>query len=169
MIIFVTGAIGSGKTYAATTLVERLVAELVSLDAIFFDLNSTIHRKRRDAQDRDALLLEHLDHERVVFEGWHFGDWLIPLYRRLDLLVVLNTPLVQCEQRIRGRVERRKAGLEEDLFPLADAEHLENLIKWTRLFEPEKTVAEIAQHAPARCKTVHVNSNLDGLNIKDIQ
>ena len=167
MIVFVTGPIGSGKTYAAGRLAEQLGSGIVSLDEVFFDLKSPVHRKRRDESERASVLLQHLTHSHVVFEGWHFGDWLIPMYKKLDLLVVVDTPLAVREDRIRRRFENRKAGLEADPFPLGDEGHLQNLLKWTQLFDLEKTLAEITAHAPAECRIVYSNSDLDGLDMED--
>ena len=169
MIVFVTGAIGSGKTYAATKLTGRVSADFVSLDAIFFDSCSAIHRERRDLSERDAQLCLSLKRDHVVFEGWHFGDWLIPMYKRLGLLLIIDAPLALREERIRSRFERRKAGREEDPFPLGGEDHLQNLLKWTRLFDPEETVAEIGKYVSAQCRIVYSNSDLDGLDMEGIQ
>jgi dephospho-CoA kinase len=69
MMSYVTGAIGSGKTYAATHLAERLEYPVVSLDSIFFDLQSSTHRKRKDEETRQHELRQSLSVDNVVLEG----------------------------------------------------------------------------------------------------
>ena len=47
-IIFVTGAIGSGKTYASKRLGDTMGLRVVALDTIYFNLASAdVHRERK--------------------------------------------------------------------------------------------------------------------------
>jgi len=151
MHTLVTGAIGSGKTSLSLQLGSVSQREVVSLDAIYFDLDAPEHRKVREVSARLELLRVRMSKPRI-FEGWHFGDWLIPLYHQLSAVIIVDTPLETREQRIRDRFTRRKAGLEPDPFPLADEHHLHNLLKWTRLFSPEGIRKEILQFCPAQCE-----------------
>ena len=164
--IFITGAIGSGKTYLAETLRTKTGFPLVSLDEVFFDLTSVRHREKRSRADRSQMLAEALEKSCSIFEGWHFGEWLHPLYSMLGLAVIINAPLdLRCE-RIRERFERRKSGVEPDPFPLGGSEHLENLLKWTELFDAD-TTEEIIKGAGSSELTV---IRTDGLtcNIEEI-
>jgi hypothetical protein len=123
---------------------------VISLDTIYFDLAALEHRKVRDSSQRVELLRKQLSIPRV-FEGWHFGEWLIPLYQQLSCVVIVDVPLEVREKRIRDRFERRKVGLEPNPFPLADENHAQNLLKWTRLFSVDATREEIRRYCPADC------------------
>jgi len=151
MQTLVTGAIGSGKTYLSDQLGRVAQCDVVSLDAIYFDLKALEHRKVRELPNRVELLRQHLSFS-CVFEGWHFGDWLVPLYQQLSRVVIVDTPLDVREKRIRDRFERRKAGLESNPFPFADESHLQNLLKWTNLFSADATLGEIRKYCPADCE-----------------
>lgn len=109
-IHFITGAIGSGKTHAANLLGNRTGLELVSLDSIVFDLHSDTHRATKSPQVRDAELARLLEKRNVLFEGWHFGQWLVPMYQRLHRVIMIDTPLPVRIERIKEHYRRRKAG-----------------------------------------------------------
>lgn len=151
MHTFVTGAIGSGKTCFSARLGRLARCDVISLDAIYFDLAASEHRKVRDLPQRLALLRQQLSVPRI-FEGWHFGDWLVPLYQHLSRVIIIDTPLAIREQRIRDRFDRRKAGIEPNPFPLADESHLQNLLTWTKLFAVDATRTEIRNHCPPGCE-----------------
>jgi dephospho-CoA kinase len=148
---YITGAIGSGKTTLAETLSRILHRKVLSLDALFFDLESSIHRKKKEPLQRDKELLTHLAEKNMIFEGWHLGDWLIPLVRSVSLVVIVDTPLELRLQRIENRFNRRKAGLEFDPFPNSDPKHLSNLFKWTKMFDANESEKEIRKHCSSEC------------------
>lgn len=156
--IFVTGPIGAGKTHFTSSLAQTLGWRVVALDPFFLDYDYMSgggpERRKRSPADRDAQLAEWLDVEQVIFEGWHFGEWMIPLYRRISAAIVLDVPLELRDTRIRERHRRRKTGEEPDPFPASGDAHLHNQLKWTRSFEVAATVDEIRRDAPSECKIV---------------
>ena len=149
--IFVTGGIWSGKTYLSKSLSKSTNMTSVSLDDIFFDLSSEIHRKKREDIPRNEMLCEYVNQGNLIFEGWHFGDWLVPLYKSLKLLIIVDTPIELRKERIKKRFEDRKSGKEEDPFPNGGKEHLVNLLKWTELFDVTNTQKEIKRHCSSSC------------------
>ena len=149
---FIAGGIGSGKSHLAQMLSTLTKADVVSLDAIFFDFESPIHRKERDTALKDAMLHLRLVQPPSIFEGWHFGDWLIPLYRCVSLVIIIDAPLELREQRIEERFNRRKAGLEFDPFPRGGTEHLANLLRWTRMFDADRAEKEIRAYSSSNCR-----------------
>ncbi|MCX6972166.1 MAG: hypothetical protein NTV93_18720 [Verrucomicrobia bacterium] len=151
---FITGGIGSGKTRLAARLQEITGFGVVSLDAIFFDLSSANHREKKEPSVRGSELERELQKEHQIFEGWHFGDWLIPLYRRLSFVIIVDVPLELRQERIKARFHLRKAGQEFDPFPKGDNQHLENLLQWTRIFDADRTQEEIGRFCPKECSFI---------------
>jgi deoxyadenosine/deoxycytidine kinase len=149
---FITGGIGSGKTYLANSLHSLTGVKVVSLDAIFFDMDSPVHRREKEAVLREEELLHSLESKVSIFEGWHFGDWLIPLYRAISLVIIVDTPLEIRKERIKARFKRRKAGIEIDPFPKGGKDHLENLLKWTNMFDADKAEIEIRKYCHCDCR-----------------
>jgi len=158
---FVTGGIGSGKTYLAARLGELTGLGVVGLDCLFFNLESSTHRDKKDEQTRNQELASQFRPLPQIFEGWHFGDWLIPLYQRLSVVVVVDTPLELRRQRIRERYERRKSGAEPDPFPNADADHLANLLEWTRKFDAQSAEEELRHFTPLGCEFYRTDGSCD--------
>ena len=77
-IIFVTGAIGSGKTYASKRLGHTMGLRVVALDTIYFNLASAdVHRERKTPSLRDHELAETLDsgtrssRDGTLESGWY--------------------------------------------------------------------------------------------------
>jgi adenylate kinase family enzyme len=160
--IFITGGIGSGKTYSAAYLSERYCYQNVSLDELFFNFNSIIHRERKSVESRNNELNNKLKEDKLIFEGWNWGEWLIPMYKCLNLVLIIDTPEDIRVERIIKRYTLRKAGNEYDPYPNSDPNHLNNLIKWTKLWNKEVIVNEIKKDCPKDCDFI------DGItDIKD--
>jgi len=158
--IYITGAIGSGKSYAARLLSETLHLSHHSLDPIVFDLDATAYRQRFPETVRDEKLRVLMDGDSWIIEGWYRGDWLHSVYQRADCVLLLDTPLLRRYWRIIARFMRRKLGWIPDPVPLGGWKHLGRLLKWTRLFDAEAMRAEIAQHARQDCRITIVRQNL---------
>lgn len=158
--IYITGAIGSGKTYAARLLGETLHLPHHSLDPIVFDLDAKAYRQRFPETVRDEKLRVLVATGSWIIEGWHRGEWLIPIYQGADCVWLLDTPLSRRYWRIIARFTRRKLGLIPDPVPLGGLKHLGRLLKWTRLFDAKAMRAEIARHARQDCRITIVRQNL---------
>jgi hypothetical protein len=72
-------------------------------------------------------------HMSSEFEIRNFDYNEVLLYKHLQYPIV----------RITKRFENRKSGIEIDPFPSAEIDHLNNLLKWTRLWNEEKILNEI--------------------------
>lgn len=158
--IYITGAIGSGKTYAARLFSETLHLPHHSLDPIVFDLDAKAYRQRFPETVRDEKLRVLVDGDSWIIEGWYRGAWLNSVYQRADGVLLLNPPLSRRYRRIIARFTRRKLGLIPDPVPLGGLKHLGRLLKWTRLFDPEAMRADIARHARQDCRITVVRQNL---------
>ena len=158
--IYITGAIGSGKSYAARLLGETLRIPHQSLDPIVFDLDAEAYRKRFAETVRDEKLRELVAADSWIIEGWYRGDWLNPVYQQADAVLLLDTPLALRYWRIVARFTRRKLGLIPDPVPLGGWKHLGRLLKWTRLFDAQQMQAEICKHTGPGCRVVVVHHRL---------
>jgi dephospho-CoA kinase len=164
--IFITGGIGSGKTFSAQYLSNKYGYRHVPLDAIYFDLESTVHREKRSPESRNAELLKNLKPTNTIFDGWHFGEWLVPMYKAVNLVLIIEVDESIRVERILQRYALRKAGMEYDPFPNGDNEHLNNLIKWTKLWNKDKIVAEIKRTCSEDCIFIDRIANITDVDIK---
>lgn len=119
----------------------------------------------KPSDQRDRELADALKTQTAIFEGWHFGEWLVPLYAKLTAAIVLDVPLDVRETRIRERQRARKAGEIHDPFPLSGEDHLQNMLRWTSMFSVDRTVEEIRTHAPSTCEVVVTTTDDDRLVI----
>ena len=154
--LYITGAIGSGKTYSSKYISRKTNFAVIALDEILFDHKSKETRKKHDDKTRDELLLNSLKLDSSIYEGWHFGQWLIPMYKIIDTVIIVDTPLEERIVRIKKRFENRKSGIEIDPFPSAGIDHLNNLLKWTRLWNEEKILTEIKSFSKLELKVFKV-------------
>jgi len=155
--LFVTGAIGSGKTYFSNYISRKTGVPVTSLDEIFFDLKSKELRKEQDSKIRDERLLNTTKDDYSIYEGWHFGNWLIPMYKILDAVIIVDTLLDERILRINKRFENRKMGHEIDPYPSAGTDHLNNLIKWTKLWDEKKVLDEIRLFSKNELKLFNIS------------
>lgn len=158
--IYITGAIGSGKTFAARRLGDAWRIPHHSLDPVVFDLESPTYRQRFPDAIRDDKLRDLVAGDSWIIEGWYRSDWLIPIYRRAEVVLLLDTPLAVRYWRITTRFLRRKLGLIHDPVPMGGLKHLGRLLKWTRLFNAETMRTEIAQYTGLDCQIVIMRQNL---------
>lgn len=142
MRIFITGAVGSGKSFVAQRVARDLNLPIISLDDCFFDLESDSYRKKRDAADRFTRLAKAISGNEWVAEGWHFGPWLNPLFERVTCICIVDTPLHIRYWRITKRFAKRKLGLQNDPYAKGGFSHLLKLYQWTKLFDAKKHIPE---------------------------
>jgi dephospho-CoA kinase len=159
--IFITGGIGSGKTYSAAYLSERFHYQSVSLDELFFNFKSIIHRERKNVEIRNGELKSKLKKDKLIFEGWNWGEWLIPMYKTLNLVLIIETPENIRVERIIKRYTSRKAGNEYD------PDHLDNLIKWTKLWKKEAIISEIKKDCPKDCVFIDGVTDIKDLDLSN--
>lgn len=166
--IFITGGVGSGKTFSSRLIANSIGSDYYALDEIFFDFKSSEYMKKRLPEERDAMLLNLISSESWVIEGWHFGDWVIPIYQNIDYVILLDTPLAKRRFRVIHRFCRRKLGLIYDPVPMSGILHLVKLLKWTKRSNVTRHENDILENCQSTCHIERVNYNLNPDNIPTI-
>ena len=166
--IFITGGVGSGKTFSSKLIANAIGSNYHTLDEFFFDFKSSEYLKERSAEERDAMLINLISSESWVIEGWYFGDWLIPIYQNIDYAILIDTPLSKRKFRIIHRFFKRKLGLIYDPVSMGGIAHLGKLLKWTKRFNLTRHENDILKNCQPTCCIVRVDQNLNPNNVHEI-
>ena len=111
MKIFIIGISGSGKSYLANRLSEKLKIKHFDLDDLYWE---TKYSKKRDKQERAKILNSILENENDwVFEGI-YNIWTENIRDKADLIIWLDLPKNLMTWRILKRwLKRRKESREK--------------------------------------------------------
>ncbi|MBC7942999.1 DNA topology modulation protein FlaR [Candidatus Saccharibacteria bacterium] len=124
--IHIIGGPGSGKSYLAAALSERLECPHTDLDTLYW--NSDFSQKT-EAGDRRLQLDRVVAADQWIIEGAYCGAWLNPSFEASDIIIKLETnPLLQkarLARRLGGRIMRGETNLHQSL----------NLLRWVDGFE----------------------------------
>jgi adenylate kinase family enzyme len=150
--IHIIGGPGSGKTYAARHLSQRLGMRAYNLDDLFWDHAAQSYGVRASEGDRDARLMAIAREDTWILEGVYYR-WLKPSFERADVIFVLSPHVYLRDWRILKRFVSRKLGVVSnkkesllDLYRLLqwnhkyDADNLKRAMEFIREFE-NKVVA----------------------------
>ena len=142
MKIHIIGGPGSGKTSLALELSNKYRTPRYDLDDLQWDNESNSYGKKRDQNERDALLAEILKQNDWIIEGVYYA-WCGQCFEDADKIYLLNVPRKTYRSRIIRRFLRRKLGLEKgkketlksvrELLRWADKYQNENLIEIRKL------------------------------------
>ena len=104
--ISVVGPTGSGKTYLARSLADRLGLPLCELDSVRWD-HAGRELPRPDFVDRVAALAAQ---DRWIIDG-HYRDVRHLIWRRADMVVLLKYPLPVVALRLLARYRQKRQTL----------------------------------------------------------
>ena len=139
MKIHIIGCSGSGKTYLAKQLSEKLDIPHFDLDDIQWDNSIGGYGIKMPPEKRDRLLCDILQNDNWIIEGVYYS-WVGKAFEDADRIYVLDMPKHLYKFRIIKRSIRRKLGIEkgkkETLKSVFD------LLKWTDTFQ-NKNMPEI--------------------------
>lgn len=104
--ILIIGTIGAGKTTFARKLSKLLKIKNYELDNIVY--------KRRDVHEqyppkvRDKKLKSILKRKKWVLEGFHNHSWTYPIYKKADIIIILDVKLSTAKSRVVRRFLKRR-------------------------------------------------------------
>jgi len=108
--IHIIGGPGSGKSYAARQLSQRLGIPAYDLDSFFWDSAAQRYGLRAPDADRDARLIAITQEPTWIIEGVYYR-WLRPSFERADLIFVHRPNVFLRDWRILKRFMSRKLGI----------------------------------------------------------
>ena len=139
MKIHIIGCSGSGKTYLAKQLSEKLDIPHFDLDDIQWDNSIGGYGIKMPPEKRDSLLCGILQNDNWIIDGVYYS-WVGKAFEDADRIYVLDMPKHLYKFRIIKRSIRRKLGFvkgkKETLKSVVD------LLKWTDTFQ-NKNMPEI--------------------------
>jgi len=154
---------GSGKSYIAELLSDKLHIPHYDLDNIFWDHQSNEYGVKASEDERDRRLREIIGLDSWIKEGV-YRSWVAPSFDAVDKIVVLMTPLSVQEERIWERYEERIV----DIVPNKKRETLEgihNLLAWNKDYNLTK-LPNLIDHWDYKDKMILVRDNLDLLELQ---
>ena len=137
MKIHIIGGPGSGKTFLAEKLSKQLGISHYDLDDLQWDNASNDYGKKRDPQERAAMLDEILRKGDWIIEGVYYA-WCGKCFEDADKIYLLTVPRRTYRYRIIRRFIRRKLGVEKGKKETLKS--LSALLKWTDKFQRENLV-----------------------------
>ncbi|QHW33415.1 DNA topology modulation protein FlaR [Paenibacillus rhizovicinus] len=160
--IHIIGGSGSGKSYIAALLSQKLHITHYDLDDIFWDHRSNEYGVQAPEDERNRQLGEIISLDAWITEGV-YRSWVEPIFAAADKIVVLMTPLPVQEERIWKRYEERIAGA----VPSKKREKLEgihNLLAWNKSYNLTK-LPHLIRNWAYTDKMITVSDNLDILEL----
>ncbi|OMD47479.1 hypothetical protein BSK51_25060 [Paenibacillus odorifer] len=163
MRIHIIGGSGSGKSYIAALLSDKLGIPHYDLDDIFWDQQSSEYGVKTPENERDRQLTEIIGLDSWIAEGV-YRSWVGPSFAAADKIVVLMTPLSVQEERIWKRYEERIV----NIAPNKKRETLEgihNLLAWNKDYNLTK-LPNLVDHWDYKDKMILVSDNIDLLELQ---
>jgi adenylate kinase family enzyme len=148
--IHIIGGAGSGKTFAAYRISEKLGIQAHDLDAIFWDNTDKSYNQKASPEVRDQKLKQILFNESWIIEGVYF-KWLKESFQKADVIILLMPNYAICTLRIISRFIQRKIGI----MPSKKKETIKGLIeliKWNQRYNKEDIPDIVALLKPYKDK-----------------
>lgn len=106
--IYIVGGSGAGKTFMATKLSQKLKIKHYDLDNIVFKKNEF---ERVSEKIRDKIIKNITNKAKWIIEGAYSKEWIIPIYKKADLVIIIDVHHLILKKRILFRVIKRKLGI----------------------------------------------------------
>lgn len=136
--IHIIGGPGSGKSYMAKLISNKMNIKNYDLDNIFWDNSTDTFGTKADTKIRDKKLNDILLKESWIIEGVYYS-WLSDSFDKANIIIVLKTNVYIRDYRIIKRFLMRKMGL----TPRNKKETLKglvNLLKWNHKYDKRNMV-----------------------------
>ena len=135
MKMYITGSTGSGKTTVAQELSRQFSVPTFKIDDIVWDNSKGYTGKKFPDEVRDGKIAEMMVNQSWIAEGIYFNDWLLPVLRAVDFVLILMPPTFVRDYRLVKRCiqSRFQTGRQKENLVL-----LYKNLKWGHAFERNK-------------------------------
>tara|TARA_Y100000310_G_scaffold75551_1_gene71903 strand:+ start:1768 stop:2280 length:513 start_codon:yes stop_codon:yes gene_type:complete len=110
--IFILGGIGSGKTTLANKLSKILKIKNFELDDIAYKKREAYEKQNPKARDKKLKVI--LKRKKWIIEGFYSRPWIHPIYKKADIIIILNIELSISKRRIIKRFLKRKLSFKKE-------------------------------------------------------
>ena len=104
--ILIVGGIGSGKTTLANKLSKTLKIKSYELDDIAYKKRETYKKQKPSIRDKKVKLI--LKRKKWIVEGFYSRHWTYPIYKKADIVIILNIKPSASKRRVIIRFLKRK-------------------------------------------------------------
>lgn len=143
--ILIVGGIGSGKTTLAKKLSKILKIKNYELDDIAY-IRRDIHEKQKP-EIRDKKVKSILKKRKWIIEGFYSRAWTYPIYRKADIVLILNIKTSTSKNRLIRRFIKRKLSFKKKRNVNQKFKRMISLVKYIdeypkKYFQMQKETAE---------------------------
>lgn len=154
--IHIIGSTGSGKTYLAQALSEKLNIKYYELDTVMW--SSKVEFAGKNSSDvRDKLLHEIIDNDSWIVEGVYY-KWLSDSFSRADIIYYLDTNVMIRHIRIIMRFIKQRIGVERSTYKQTLGGLIKMLI-WNHKFNNTNRKQICSFLAPYKVKVKVIKTN----------
>ena len=159
--IHIIGSTGSGKTYLAKHLSDKLKIPYFELDKVMWG-SSVEMAGKNPPEVRDKLLNNIISQESWIVEGVYY-KWLGQSFTLADKIIFLTPNTYLRDLRIASRFMKQRTGIEKSNYRQT-LKGLVEMLKWNHKFEREIKKQIINYLAPYSAKLIQVKSNKKIIN-----
>lgn len=110
--ILIVGGIGSGKTTLGNKLSKILNIKNYELDDIAYKRREIYEKQKPQIRDKKVKLI--LKKRKWIIEGFYSRDWIYPIYKKAEVVIILNIKPSISKIRMIKRFIRRKFSLKKE-------------------------------------------------------
>jgi len=143
--ILIVGGISSGKTTLAKKLSKFLNIKIYELDDIAYKKRATYEKQK--PKIRDKKIKSIFKRNKWIIEGFYSRSWIYPIYKKADIVIILNIKTSLSKKRVIKRYLKRKLSFKKDKKHNKKFRAMIKLLKYveeypTKYFKLQKQVAK---------------------------
>ncbi len=134
--IFIFGATGSGKTTLANYLSKKFDLLHYTTDKLIY--TGETWDKKYPEKVRDAKVKKISKEKKWVVEGVHRGEWIYPMFKKCNFVIILAIPRIKLIKRVLLREFKRFLN---KVYPRKSIFDIPKLIKYAYIYKNDNFVA----------------------------